>query len=92
MDQSEAYAPIFRLRKTIVFFSLVIALGAALLGLTFARTITRPLAKLAQSAGVMGKGDLETEIALSAQGEIGSLARSLDQMRKELKKHTGFQR
>ncbi|WP_051327167.1 sensor histidine kinase [Desulfatibacillum aliphaticivorans] len=85
VDQREAYAPIYRLRKTIAFFGLVIAFAAAFLGLTFARTITRPLAKLAQSAGVMGKGDLETEIALSAQGEIGSLARSLDQMRKELK-------
>lgn len=85
VDQSEAYAPIYRLRKTIALFGLVIAFTSAFLGLIFARTITLPLAKLAESAGVMGKGDLETEILTSAKGEIGSLARSLNQMRKELK-------
>ncbi|SHJ66237.1 His Kinase A (phospho-acceptor) domain-containing protein [Desulfatibacillum alkenivorans DSM 16219] len=85
VDQSEAYAPIYRLRKTIALFGLVIAFTSAFLGLIFARTITRPLAKLAQSAGVMGTGDLETEIVTSAKGEVGSLARSLDQMRRELK-------
>ncbi|MBI9076024.1 MAG: HAMP domain-containing protein [Desulfatibacillum sp.] len=85
VDQNEAYAPIMGFRNTTALLCLAIACLASGLGLLLARTITRPLARLTDFAKAMGKGDLETEIIFSDKGEIGNLAKTLDQMRSELK-------
>ena len=85
VDQSEAYASIYALRNTTALFGLGIACIAAAIGLIIAKTITKPLGSLAHRAREIGQGDLETEIIISDQGEIGNLARTLEQMRAELK-------
>src|SRR4030042_278040 len=56
VDQAEAFAPIIALRNTILFIGLSLALGVALLGLLFARTITSPVRQLVKGAEEIGRG------------------------------------
>ena len=59
------------------------------LALVVARTITRPLSRLADETARLGRGDLKHELDLQAIGgsrddEVGRLARTLEAMRKAL--------
>lgn len=81
IDQMKAYAPVIRLRRVTMILGIIIALAASLIGLLLARTISRPLNRLAKNALEIGKGDLEIQIEASGRGEIGKLARSFEQMR-----------
>jgi PAS domain S-box-containing protein len=67
----------------------VAALGAAIvLGLLFARSISVPLAGLREAAQRIGKGDLDTPIAVETGNEIGVLAGAFQQMVDDLKETT----
>ena len=46
---------------------------AASLGLLLARTITRPIARLTQSARQMAQGDFQTDLEVHSEDEIGQL-------------------
>ena len=85
IDQKEAFAPIYRLRRTTVLLGLVVGMAAVLIGIGMARTIALPLDRLSQGVEAVGQGDLETKITSSAKGEIGDLARTFEQMRTRLK-------
>ncbi|MCB9891994.1 MAG: response regulator [Planctomycetes bacterium] len=49
------------------------------------RSVSRPLGVLDRHARELGKGDLETPIRLNSRNELGRLARTLDDMRRNLK-------
>jgi adenylate cyclase len=53
------------------------------------RYITRPLSKLQKSAASIGSGNLEIEIDVSGQDEIGFLAREFDGMRNAIHRLVG---
>ncbi len=50
------------------------------------RTISKPIAKLKDAADKIGKGALETKIQINSHDEIGTLAKSLNNMIYKLKK------
>jgi len=82
--EAEAYALARRTTRdtlTIGIAALAIALA---LGAFFARRLTRPLADLARRADVIAAGMTPDEPPVQGPGEIGTLARSVDEMAKRI--------
>ncbi len=82
--EAEAYALARRTTRdtlTIGIAALAIALA---LGAFFARRLTRPLADLARRADVIAAGMTPDEPPVHGPGEIGTLARSVDEMAKRI--------
>ncbi|MFZ1984247.1 MAG: sensor histidine kinase [Desulfatitalea sp.] len=85
IDQKEAFAPIYALRKKVAAAGAGITLLAALAGWSLARTITRPVQRLVQGAEQIGQGNLAYTVATAGKDEIGHLSRSFDRMKDKLK-------
>lgn len=62
--------------------------GAILIGLLIARSISVPLAALREAALRVGRGSLETPIEVESSNELGELARAFQQMVDDLKETT----
>ena len=71
-------------RTAITFIALVLALGSILLGYRIARSITRPLAALVDTAEAVTAGDLERRTAIQSTDEFGRLALAFNQMTEHL--------
>lgn len=79
-DQAEAFAPVTALTRqwiTVTVLVLLVAVGAA--GL-MTRALTNPLEKLVATARAVTRGDLETEIPIYQEDEIGVLSDALRTM------------
>lgn len=67
---------------------LLAALGAMVialvLGILLARTLTRPLGELTSAIRRMAAGELEQQVAVRSQDEVGELARAFNQLSAEL--------
>jgi PAS domain S-box-containing protein len=85
IDQAEAFAPAVRLAWMSALIAGVIAIGAGLLGLIFARTITRPVRQLVAGVEEIGAGNLECRVGTASEDEIGELSRAFDRMAENLK-------
>jgi signal transduction histidine kinase len=84
IEQAEAFAPIYSLRKAIFTMGIIIA-GVVLVVVAFlARTITMPIQQLVSGAERIGKGDLSHRIDVKTKDEIGVLAESFNTMVKNL--------
>lgn len=67
-------------RVAIFLVALIVALLAMLAALLFSRTITRPLAKLTRTARVLAAGEYNARVVTRADGELGELARTFNEM------------
>jgi len=93
-DASEQYGQINILKNPIKFnylitlsiVTLVIIFLATWFGLTLASGITGPIQDLAQATNKITQGDLDIQIDIEADDEIGLLVKSFNQMTKDLKK------
>lgn len=85
IDEAEAFAPIVHLAWVITGIASAISLAAGLLGIFFARTITRPVRQLAAGAEKIGGGNLEYRVGTASKDEIGGLSRAFDRMTENLK-------
>ncbi len=56
---------------------------------SFARVFTRPIGRLAHAADMIARGDLDQEVALGSQDELGRLAFSFNRMARSLREYTG---
>lgn len=72
------------LRRSLLIYGLGSALALVVLTVVVAFLLTRPVRQLADAAERIGHGDLEQPIRPRSRDEIGFLARTMDQMRKEL--------
>lgn len=73
----------------LLFMSTVACLVVAmLLGIFVARSISRPIIRLKDAALEVGKGELQTRIAVHSRDEIGILANAFNQMVSDLSKTT----
>lgn len=70
--------------QSILLGSIIVAVLAALAAVLFSRTITRPLAKLTQTARKLEAGDYSAQVKTSAGGELGELATAFNEMAKRL--------
>ena len=57
-----------------------------LLGLLLAKTVTGPISRLDRMAASLGRGDLDAPIVLPGHDELGRLAGTLDEMRRNLRR------
>jgi PAS domain S-box-containing protein len=89
VDQAEAFAPVVALRNIVRGIGAAVALIVALLGVLFARTITRPLRQLVKGAEEIGRGNLEYRIKVGARDEIGQLAGAFNEMAANLRQSLG---
>ncbi len=83
---AEAYAPVQRLTATILFTGLIGVLLMAGIMIPFANTISRPIAELTNTAVRVTEGDLMATASVQTQDEIGTLARTFNQMTEQLRR------
>jgi light-regulated signal transduction histidine kinase (bacteriophytochrome) len=69
------------------FNGIVVCVIVSTLFLTL-RSVTRPLAKLCEGTAVVGAGNLDFQLGVTTQDEIGELARAFDQMTEKLRTTT----
>ena len=68
----------------VLLASIVIIVLAALAAILFARTITRPLAKLTQATRVLAQGDYNTQVRVNTHSELEELANTFNEMASKL--------
>jgi len=96
-DASQQYGQINILKNPIKFnylvtmsiVTLVIIFLATWFGLTLAGNITGPIQNLAEATNKITRGDLDIQIDVEADDEIGLLVKSFNKMTKDLKKSSG---
>ncbi|NOK57429.1 MAG: hypothetical protein GFH27_549309n164 [Chloroflexi bacterium AL-W] len=71
-------------RNVIIIITMVLTIGAVLLGYWIARQITRPLSTLVSGAEAITAGNLEHRVAVNSKDELGRLALSFNQMTEHL--------
>src|SRR5208282_4950562 len=64
--------------------AIIVAAIAGLLGVWYGRWLARPVVALRALADRIGRGDFSTAIPAVAPLEVGALARSMDEMRRNL--------
>jgi signal transduction histidine kinase len=72
--------------QVVILAALVVTCFAALAAIIFSRTITRPLARLTTAAQKLAAGDYSTQVPINAQGELGELAHTFNEMAAQLKR------
>ncbi|MGH2592970.1 MAG: ATP-binding protein, partial [Anaerolineae bacterium] len=77
-------ASLQRLNETLLLLTLAVAALAALVSSLFGRWLVRPLRTLRNATARIGHGDLATPVAVVSGGEIGTLAATLEEMRRRL--------
>lgn len=82
----EFFEILSRIQKNIIKFGIISAIITIIISILFATTIEKRINKLVQSAKKIEIGEMETQIPVIGDDEIGYLARSLDEMRKSILK------
>lgn len=88
IDADEAFAPVSVLRQRIWTIGLLIAAMFFVAAWWMARSVTRPVARLAESARRLGSRDFGVRIAEEGSDELGQLAASFNRMVEQLQSTT----
>lgn len=78
-----------RLIRRLVITAIVLSLLAVLAGMIFGQLVAGPVEALTASAVRLGQGDFSTSIPPGGPAEVGSLARTMEDMRRNLVDLTG---
>lgn len=79
-----AFSPVLDLRNSFIVATILV-LSVAIIAVFFvARTISKPITELKESADKISKGELDLKIKATAGDEIGDLALHLDNMRESI--------
>jgi signal transduction histidine kinase len=73
-----------RLSRELLLLSLLVAALATVSGLLISRRLTRPVQALTASAARIGRGDLSTPTPRAPGAELGTLAATMEEMRRRL--------
>ncbi|MDB4968397.1 MAG: histidine kinase [Myxococcales bacterium] len=79
-----AFAAARALTRNTLWGTAAAGLIALVVALAFARRLTAALEQLTRAARALGEGKLDTRVALSSDDEVGTLARTFNQMGEEL--------
>jgi PAS domain S-box-containing protein len=71
-------------RNTIVAIAMILAVGSVVIGYSIARSITRPLTNLVETAEAVTAGNLSARSTVSSEDEFGRLAGAFNQMTEHL--------
>ncbi len=84
-DRNIAFASVDRMVRDTVLWSAACLAGALLLGLLFARALSRPIAHLAESTRAVSQGQYGAEVAVSGTAEIADLTENFNAMSVSIK-------
>jgi signal transduction histidine kinase/DNA-binding response OmpR family regulator len=84
----EAYQTVITALKRSILFILICFALATLVGIYLSKKITKPIIDLRDATRRISKGDLDTQIEIVSNDEIGELAISLNQMVEDLNRTT----
>jgi methyl-accepting chemotaxis protein len=88
IDAGEAFAPVVRLRERMWTIGLLIAGFFFAAAWWMARSVTRPVQALAESARRLGSRDFAVRIPIESADEVGQLAASFNRMAEQLESTT----
>lgn len=86
VDEAEALAPVHALERRLITLGVMVALGAAAIGVILTHTITNPLDNLVRGVREIGRGNLAEDISISSRDEIGDLAAAFNALRHNLRR------
>lgn len=65
---------------SIVLFSVIVLIAGTMASMAFSRTITRPLLRLTSAADAFGRGEMDHQVSVTSDDEIGELAGVFNEM------------
>lgn len=74
------------IRRFILFFA-GIGIVMVIVSVAVARSITRPIQKLAETVALIGRGELDRKVMVESSDEIGSLAEAFNRMLEDLNEY-----
>jgi serine phosphatase RsbU (regulator of sigma subunit) len=84
-DADEAFAPVTRLGNLSLLITLLTLAAVVLTAQSVAQSLSEPIRRLTQHTQEISRGDLDKQIDLHVDNEIGILASSFNQMTEQLK-------
>lgn len=87
-DLDEVYAPINKLRKSMIAIFIITVCGVLLVAYRVSRSISDPIKRLYKGSEIIGGGNLDHKVGTDAKDEIGQLSRIFDQMIENLRHAT----
>lgn len=87
--RSEQAESLRKLIHTVLLTALLLALLAVFGGVVIASRMRKPIIELASFARSVGEGNFSQQIVVDRNDELGDLATSLNDMTRDLDKHTG---
>ncbi len=82
--EAEVYGVANRMRPYVIYLGIVCAIVLATVLMFLTRRLTQPLRSLTAGADRIGRGDLETRIAIQTRDEFGQLAEVFNRMAAQL--------
>ena len=79
-DRDAAFASVDRMIRDTVLWSAAALLGALLLGVVFARRLSRPIAQLAESTRAVSEGQYGTRVEVTGTAELADLSENFNRM------------
>lgn len=86
MSQAEAFAPVDQVVLIIVLWGFLASIFLMLAIYLLSRQITQPILKISQAAERLAKGDLNQQVPIITQNEVGILAQTFNIMSEQLKR------
>jgi signal transduction histidine kinase len=88
-SESEALAPVYGLRQSLIIFGTLLAALATLIVIITTRDVISRLRMLTAASRRIAEGDLDSHITSTSQDEVGMLAGAFEDMRSRLKSYYG---
>lgn len=79
-SEAEAFAPIYDLARRIALLTILVLLGAMVLAIFLARTLTRPIGALVKATQSIAEGNLGVSLHDTRTDELGALSLSFQKM------------
>lgn len=89
ISTKEAFIPIMEMKETIGLIVIIFSLGVILTAFFFAQKISLPIRKLHEAAEIVAKGNLDYQVDIRTEDEIGQLGNAFNLMTADLKKYLG---
>jgi len=89
MDENEAFANVYKLRRDILIWVFGLIIVIVIIAFFFSKTITRPIEILRKESAELAMGNLDLEIHVDTEDEIGQLAANFETIRSSIKSLVG---
>lgn len=86
LDKDEMFVPLTNLNNSIIVVGILVVTLSAVMGVYFSRTISKPLELLHRATDDLSRGNLDHQIPIRSNDELGKLAESFNMMIKDVKR------